>query len=46
MLNPDIAYLLGMIVGKGQVIRGNRNTEIVIDIPHKNLVIEGENTQQ
>ena len=46
MLNPDIAYLLGMIVGKGQVIRGNRNTEIIIDIPHKNLVIEGENTQQ
>jgi hypothetical protein len=46
MLNPDIAYLLGMIVGKGQIIRGNRNTEIVIDIPHKNLVIEGENTQQ
>ena len=46
MLNPDIAYLLGMIVGKGQIIRGNRNTEIIIDIPHKNLVIEGENTQQ
>jgi len=46
MLNPDIAYLLGMIVGKGQIIRGNRDTEIVIDIPHKNLMIEGENTQQ
>ncbi len=46
MLNPDIAYLLGMIVGKGQVVRSNRETEIVIDIPHKNLVIEGENTQQ
>jgi len=46
MLNTDIAYLLGMIVGKGQIIRGNRDTEIVIDIPHKNLMIEGENTQQ
>jgi len=46
MLNPDIAYLLGMIVGKGQIIRGNKETEIIIDIPHKNLVIEGENTQQ
>lgn len=46
MLNPDIAYLLGMIVGKGQIIRDNRETEIIIDIPHKNLVIEGENTQQ
>ena len=46
MLNPDISYLLGMIVGKGQIIRGNRSTEIIIDIPHKNLVIEDENTQQ
>lgn len=46
MLNPDIAYLLGMLVGKGQIIRGPRETEIVIDIPHKNLVIQGENTQQ
>ncbi|MHA1267887.1 MAG: hypothetical protein ACTSRS_21845 [Candidatus Helarchaeota archaeon] len=46
MLNPDIAYLLGMIAGKGQVIRNKRESEIIIDIPHKNLVIEGENTQQ
>ncbi|ODS37898.1 MAG: hypothetical protein A7315_13095 [Candidatus Altiarchaeales archaeon WOR_SM1_79] len=46
MLNPDISYLLGMIVGKGQIIRGNKETELIIDLPHKNLVIEGENTQQ
>jgi hypothetical protein len=46
MFNPDIAYLLGMIAGKGQIIRGNRETEIIINIPHKNLEIEGENTQQ
>lgn len=46
MLNPDIAYLLGMIVGKGQIIRGNKETEIIMSIPHKNLEIEGENTQQ
>ena len=46
MLNPEIAYLLGMIVGKGQIIRDNKETKILIDIPHKNLVIEGENTQQ
>lgn len=46
MLNPDIAYLLGMLVGKGQIIRSNKETEIVIDVPHKNLVIEGEDTQQ
>lgn len=46
MLNPDMAYLLGMIVGKGRIIRHNRETEIDINIPHKNLTIEGENTQQ
>jgi len=46
MLNAEMAYLLGMIVGKGQIVRGNRETEIIVDIPHKNLVIEGENTQQ
>ena len=41
-----MAYLLGMIVGKGRIIRHNRETEIDINIPHKNLTIEGENTQQ
>ncbi len=46
MLNADIAYMLGMIVGKGQIIRGNRETDIIINIPHKNLEIEGQNTQQ
>lgn len=45
MLNEDIAYLLGMIVGKGTIKRGNRETEIIVDIPHKNLEIEGKNTQ-
>lgn len=45
MLNPDLAYLLGMIVGKGKLIRDNKETKIIIDIPHKNLEIEGENTQ-
>lgn len=45
MLNPDIAYLLGMIVGKGEIIRGENQTKILIMIPHKNLEIEGENTQ-
>lgn len=45
MLNSDIAYLLGMIVGKGQIIRGNKETQIIINIPHKNLEIENQNTQ-
>ena len=46
MLNPDIACLLGMIVGKGHIIRGSQYTKIVISIPHKNMFIVGENTQQ
>lgn len=46
MLNADIAYLLGMIVGKGEIKRGVRYTEVIINIPHKNLSIENENTQQ
>lgn len=45
MLNPEIAYLLGMIVGKGEVVRGNSETRIIINIPHKNLTIEDQNTQ-
>jgi len=40
-MNLDIAYLLGMIVGKGTLIRDNNSTKILIDIPHKNLEIEG-----
>jgi len=46
MINPDIAYLLGMIAAKGVIRRGNKETEIMIQIPHKNLEIEDENTQQ
>lgn len=46
MLNADIAHLLGMIVGKGEIKCGLKYTEIIINIPHKNLSIENENTQQ
>lgn len=46
MLNADIAYLLGMIVGKGEIKRGEKYTQVIINIPHKNLSIENENTQQ
>src|SRR3989344_4288211 len=45
MLNPEISYLLGMIVGKGEVIRGHSETRIIINIPHKNLTVENQNTQ-
>lgn len=46
MHNPEFTYLLGMIVGKGTIIREKSNTEIRIEIPHKNLIIEGENAQR
>lgn len=41
MDNAELSYLLGMIAGKGTIIRGNDRTEIIIDIPHKNLISEG-----
>lgn len=46
MLNPDIAYLLGMIAGKGEIKRGDIYTQIIISLPHKNLEIESKNIQQ
>ncbi|HEM55609.1 MAG TPA: hypothetical protein ENO30_02465 [Thermodesulfobium narugense] len=42
-MNAEFAYLLGMITGKGAIIRENTYTEIRIEIPHKNLIIEGQN---
>jgi hypothetical protein len=44
MWNPEFAYLLGMITGKGTIIR-NAVTEIHIEIPHKNLIIEDMDAQ-
>lgn len=36
-MNTEMAYLLGMILGNGEIQRGNNQTRITIDIPHKNL---------
>ena len=36
-MNTEMAYLLGMILGNGEIQRDNRETRITIDIPHKNL---------
>ena len=36
-MNVEMAYLVGMILGNGEVQRGNTETKIIIDIPHKNL---------
>lgn len=36
-MNVQMAYLLGMVLGNGEVHRENRETTITIDIPHKSL---------
>jgi len=36
-MNSEMAYLVGMILGNGEIQRGNRETIITIDIPYKNL---------
>ena len=36
-MNAEMAYLLGMILGNGEVQRGVKETKITIDIPYKNL---------
>ncbi len=36
-MNTEMAYLLGMILGNGEIQRDNSDTRITIDIPHKNL---------
>ena len=45
MTNPQFVYLLGMIIGKGTIIRDKYNTEIRIEMPHKLLTIQGQNTE-
>lgn len=39
-MNNEMAYLLGMITGNGEVQRGITSTTILIEIPHKKLVTE------
>ena len=41
MENAELAYLLGMISGKGTIIRHENDVDIIIEIPHKYLIIEG-----
>lgn len=36
-MNVEMAYLLGMILGNGEIQRGNIRSRITIEIPHKNL---------
>lgn len=41
-MNTEMAYLLGMITGNGEIQRGLSETTIVIEIPHKKLQTEFE----
>ncbi len=36
-MNTEMAYLVGMILGNGEMQRGAQETTITIDIPYKNL---------
>lgn len=42
-MNVEMAYLLGMITGNGEIQRGFTETTISIDIPHKKLETEFQN---
>lgn len=39
-MNAQMAYLLGMITGNGEIQRGNTETTFSIEIPHKKLLTE------
>lgn len=36
-MNIEMAYLLGMIIGNGEIQQYSTQTKVTIDIPHKNL---------
>ena len=36
-MNAEMSYLLGMILGNGEIQRGTSTTTVTIDIPYKNL---------
>ena len=37
-----MAYLIGMILGNGEIQQGPSETIVTIDIPHKNLYTDDE----
>lgn len=43
-MDPQLVYLLGMIAGKGIIKRTNTRTTVIIEIPHKSLEINKQNT--
>lgn len=42
-MNREMAYLLGMICGNGEIQRGSIDTTVSIEIPHKKLATENNN---
>lgn len=36
-MNLEMAYLVGMILGNGEIQQGNSSTTVTIDVPYKNL---------
>lgn len=42
--DADVAYLIGLIVARGQLIEHNDDRRIVIEFPASTLVVEGVNT--
>lgn len=39
-MNREMAYLLGMVTGNGNIQRGTTETKVIIEIPHKKLETE------
>lgn len=42
-MNIEMAYLLGLVCGNGEIRRGPSDTNICIEIPHKKLMTEQNN---
>jgi hypothetical protein len=36
-MNVEMAYLIGLILGNGEIQRGSRETTVTVDLPYKNL---------
>ncbi len=45
-MNIEMAYLIGMILGNGEIQQGNNETTVTIDIPHKNLYTDDQKDVQ
>ena len=37
-MNVEMSYLIGMILGNGEILREKNTTTVTIDIPYKNYI--------